>query len=376
MKILINYSTLKTGGALQVGLSFLEEIKSVFTHHFHVILSNQIREQLFIDGFPNNFHFYNHSVDYGILNIIGYDSFLKSIENEVNPDVVFTLFGPSYWKPRAYHVIGFAKPQYIYKKESPFFNNISNTKKINLWVKERLHLYDFKYFSSEYITESPDVSRKLAQRLKTNRVHTVTNNCSGIYNSKISLGNKISLKKFDGITLLTISANYPHKNLNILPNVISYLRNAYPEFKFRFVLTIEQHELGNLTEEHKKHITFLGKVNVNECPYLYSQSDIMFLPTLLECFSASYPEAMKMEVPIITSDLSFARGICENAAYYVNPLSPQEIGEAILKVSVDKSLQKKLIESGKKQLKKFDTPKERAEKYLKILENAPNHPGP
>lgn len=377
MKIIVNCSSLKTGGALQVGLSFLNEIINNKDHEFYVVLSDELEEQLNKDLFSKRFKFYNYSIRPTIANaLFGFDSYLSSLEKKISPDVVFSVFGPTYWKPKSKHIVGYAKPQYIYKSETPFFDKISFLNKIKLWCKGKLHIHDFNNFASEYITESPDVSKKLRQILKSGVVHTVTNNSSRIYGTRGLWEENINLKSFDGITLLTISANYPHKNLNIIPKVVSFLRCANPNFKFRFILSIEENELGDISEEQKKHIIFLGKVNVNECPNLYSQSDIMFLPTLLECFSASYPEAMKMEVPIITSDLSFARGICEDAAYYVDPLSPKEIGEAIVKVSSDNTLQKKLIDSGRKQLKKFDTPEQRAKKYLQIIENAANNTRP
>lgn len=55
----------------------------------------------------------------------------------------------------------------------------------------------------------------------------------------------------------------------------------------------------------------------------------MFLPTLLECFSASYPEAGFMKVPIFTSDLSFAKTICGEGAFYFNPMDCKNIASVI-----------------------------------------------
>ena len=62
----------------------------------------------------------------------------------------------------------------------------------------------------------------------------------------------------------------------------------------------------NAPHNYDERIEYLGKININQCPHLYVQSDAVFLPTLLECFSASYAEAMLMKKPIITSDLGFA----------------------------------------------------------------------
>src|SRR5688572_11945307 len=38
----------------------------------------------------------------------------RRLEDEFNPDVVYTIFGPSYWLPKAPHVIGFAIPALLY----------------------------------------------------------------------------------------------------------------------------------------------------------------------------------------------------------------------------------------------------------------------
>ncbi len=175
------------------------------------------------------------------------------------------------------------------------------------------------------------------------------------------------LPDFDGTTLLTISANYSHKNLEIIPKVIKYLKRKYEDFKFRFVLTLEPDALNLGVNSIQENIEFIGRVDIKECPGLYKQSDFMFLPTLLECFSASYPEAMKMKVPILTSDLPFARSICGEAAEYFNPLSAESIGDKIYNLSKDKERQQELKSNGRNQLTKFDTFDTRARKYIEIV---------
>lgn len=94
----------------------------------------------------------------------------------------------------------------------------------------------------------------------------------------------------------------------------------------------------------------------------------MFLPTLLECFSASYAESMRMDVHILISDLPFARGLCGNAAEYCDPLSPQSIVDKIIKLQ-DIKRKAELIELGHKLLKEFNTVKDRADKYIQIIQS-------
>ena len=112
----------------------------------------------------------------------------------------------------------------------------------------------------------------------------------------------------------------------------------------------------------------VGKVNVDECPSLYQQCEISFQPTLLECFTASYPEAMRMARPIVTTSMAFAQGLCGKAAAYYSPLNADEAAEAIYKVATDVEYREQLVEAGKEQLKTYDTYDERAKKLIGLCE--------
>jgi glycosyltransferase involved in cell wall biosynthesis len=309
--------------------------------------------------FSPNIIFYKYNIK-SILNL-----FLDKLTKEYNIHKVFTIFGPSYWKPKVPHICGYAKPQYIYKN-SPFFENLSMINRLKLNLKKMIQLYYFNQ-SNVLITENEDVSKKLNLLISNRKIFTVTNYYNQLFDHKEQWDKSIKLPQFEGLTLLTISANYPHKNLNIIPHVIEILNNTKPDLKFRFVVTVNESDFTNSNPDVKKKIVFLGKININQCPNLYEQSDFMFLPTLLECFSASYPEAMYMKRPILTSDLDFAKGLCGKAALYFNPLSPQDIAEKIILLSQNKNLQQTLIGDGLKQLESFDNYQRRAKKYLNII---------
>lgn len=368
MKILINCSNLKVGGGLQVAHSFLYEILSNTEHKFIVVLSDFLKYQINETDFPKNFIFINYSIKPSVWKaIFGEDKFLDEVEFKYNPDVVFSVFGPTYWQPKAQHICGFAKPDYIYK-DSPYFKQISLYQKLKLKAMEFFHMFDFKNNNECLITENPDVTRILKQKV-TQSVYTVTNSYNQIFDdeSKWDRSLKIELPK-ETIKLLTISANYPHKNLAIIKKVIPILRQDFPDFSFHFFLTIDRKEFGiNENDELNENITFLGKVAIKQCPPLYQQVDFMFLPTLLECFSASYCEAMVMQRPILTSDLPFAKGICGRAASYFNPINPIDIANKIVDLASNPNLQNQLVNLGKEQLKTFDSSQIRAKKYLEII---------
>jgi glycosyltransferase involved in cell wall biosynthesis len=368
MKILINCSNLKVGGGLQVAHSFLYEIKNNLSHDFIVVLSDYLRYQINEADFPNNFHFYHYSIKPSALKaLVGNDAFLDALEEKTQPNVVFSVFGPTYWQPNAKHICGFAKPDYIYKN-SPYFKQISWWQKVKLSLMEFFHMYDFKNNNECLITENQDVTKILQEKV-TQPVYTVTNYFHQIFLNQNHWDKRITLSQPENtIKLLTISANYPHKNLAIIKKVISVLKENFPDFKFMFYLTISRSEFGiSEADSLNENITFLGKVTIKQCPSLYQQSDFLFLPTLLECFSASYCEAMVMQKPILTSNLSFAKGICGNAALYFDPLDASDIANKIVDLSVDKDLQNQLKQEGLLQLQKFDNATVRAQKYLELI---------
>lgn len=373
MNFLINLSIIQSGGGLQVALSFINELKEFPEHQYCILLSPNIHANIEEKDFPNNFSFY--IVYPSPSNLIkGGKSKrkIKIIEKKFQPDVVFTLFGPSYWKPKALHVCGFALAQHLYK-ESPYFSIAPLKEKMVLKMKEIVKLRSFKKHCDYWITETVDVADRLSLRLNIQRknIFTVNNVCNGIFDhpEKWITSNKIAKENKAGFKLVTISSFHIHKNLLIIPSVIDYLRTAHPDFNFVFILTVEADNFPALTVYQKEHLSFLGKVSIEECPPLYQQSDALFMPTLLECFTVSYLEAMKMQKPILTSDLPFAHTICQEAALYFDPMKPEDIGEKIFMMAKNKQLQQEFSQKGTVRLKDFGTAKDRAKAYLDILEN-------
>lgn len=370
MRILINASILKAGGGIQVAHSFINELKEFCDNKYGVVATSRLFHTLKIQRFPENFRFYTigsspSDVRKGLKAV----KRLKQIEAEFKPDIVFTVFGPSYWKPEAIHVCGYALPHFIYP-DSPFFDSISLTERFRLKILEFIKLNSYTYCCDHLITETEDVASRLAKKLKVSsqKISTVTNAYNAVFDSPnewktVQLNERHSL----GFKLVTISAPYKHKNLSIIPLVVDYLNRYYPDFNFTFILTVDRSALGGLTKQQAKHIVFLGPIAINECPDLYQKSDALFMPTLLECFTVSYLEAMAMKKPILTSDLSFAHGICQEAAYYFNPRNVGDIGDKIVSLATDHQLQLTLIEHGIERLKHFGTAADRARSYLSLF---------
>lgn len=363
MKFLVNCSNLKNGGGLQVADSLCRELYRYTQHRFVVVLSSGLGNLVDVLEYHNNVETVIYNLPHTFSTVIlGRDKTLDNLSDKNNVDAVLTIFGPSLWQPRCPHLCGFARAQLLLT-DSPYYKRIGIKEKLiyKIWA------WGFLRSSKVFYTENPYISEMLPGLLGDVRVYSVTNYYNQVFDEPSQWKSSISLPEFDGITCLSVSSSAPHKNINILIDVSRYLMAAYPNFKCRYVLTFDKTEMP-VPDDVSDKFLFIGKVGVSECPNLYKQADIMFMPTLMECFTATYPEAMRMEVPIVTTDLEFAHGLCGDAACYFSAVDAIAAAEAIYKVATDKEYAHKLIENGKEQLKQFDNYEQRADKIINILE--------
>lgn len=372
MKAIINTSNLVIGGAKQVAHSFLHEINNMNSPiEFHVFLSAQMAEEINQNEFSANFIFYS------ITNkpkpfFFGKDARneLDSLEAQIQPGFVFSVFGPVYWRPKSKHIAGFAagwaiNPTSIAYSVLKFKTKLKT--KFSNWVKLR---YVNQPEADHYIVEAKTVKNLLAKhsKIQLSQIDVVSNTFGDQYNLESKPNETIQQLGLDEyFKFITISANYSHKNLISIKHLIPLIRKE--KLKVKFFVTLSPANYKDLFAGLENEIINLGIIKVIDCPSYYKACDALFLPTLLESFTASYPEAMKMGIPILTSDLDFAHDICGEAAMYTNTLDTYETFEKMKLLINNSSLKKILVEKGYQQLIHFDNAKQRAEKYLSISMN-------
>lgn len=366
MKILINTSNLTVGGGVQVALSFIHELKNYSENKYCIIMSKCIEEQINQSTFLENFKFY--LVDNSPSSIKTRSkvvSELNRIEIENTPDIIFSVFGPTYWKPKTTHIMGFALP-WLINPNSTAFNQLSVLTLFKSRLRQKYNRFFVKRDASYYITETEDTKNKLSEIVKIDKdnIFVVGNTVNNVFNEDYERY-PLDEKKDKEFRFLTISHNYPHKNLKVIKDVVNKLDNK----NIKFFVTIDKDSYKALFNGLEESVINLGPVKIKDCPSIYEQCDALFLPTLLECFSASYPEAMKMKKPILTSNYSFAKDICGDAALFFNPLNPEDIISKINSITANETLKNKLIQNGLKRLKDFETAESRTKRYLDIFED-------
>ena len=363
-KIVINCTNLYVGGGVQLSISIINELKEYPSYNFFVFLSPIIHAQIEQSKFGQNFKFFLIPNSFAKLKT-RYKTykFVSKLEKEIKPDIVFTPYGPTYWRPDSKHVMGYAEPWPIYPK-SAVYQQIPFIKSIKARLRNKYVISNVKRNADYYIVETEETKKGLIRvsNIVENKISVVGNTVSSAFD--VEGNTKIRLENNDVFKFITISHNHPNKNLKIIKSLKNGISKL--EKKVCFYLTIDQSEFSTMFEGCESFVKNLGPINVDECPGIYSQCDALFLPTLLECFSASYPEAMKMKLPIMTSDLSFSREICQSAGLYFNPLDSGDIIDKIELLIEDSGLREELVKNGTKRLSEFETAESRVMKYIEI----------
>lgn len=112
-----------------------------------------------------------------------------------------------------------------------------------------------------------------------------------------------------------------------------------------------------------------GYLPTNELPALFSHAQALMLPSLIEGFGLPVLEAMACGCPVITSDIPCIREISGDAAIRIDPLSIDEICQAITAVASDESLRGKLSQLGLAQNNLFSW-KRCARETLEVYQDA------
>lgn len=220
----------------------------------------------------------------------------------------------------------------------------------------KLKLYLFKKYYKYVdvmIAQTPVMKSRLENLYDIKDIEIVPNAVS-LENYELSSGKIFDLG--DGYILLYLTYYYPHKNIEIFLPLAQEIKLRGENIKIVITIDPHQHPLAaKLLKEIRRlelHdvIVNIGSVPMNDVPSLYKQIDGLLMPTLLESFSGTYVEAMFHQKPIFTSDLEFAHGVCQDAAYYFDPFDHLQILAKIVECRDDPIGRQKKIDAGEKVL--------------------------
>lgn len=182
---------------------------------------------------------------------------------------------------------------------------------------------------------------------------------------KIQLRKKYQLpKKF----LLSVGTVEPRKNLLGILEGMAHSKTYIPIVVVG-KLTDYHHKVQKFIEAdlNRLQVFFLPRIEDEELAVLYQMAEIMVYPSLFEGFGLPVAEAQASGCPVITSNISSLPEAGGDAAYYINPEKPEEIGQALKALLGDQVLRKSLIAKGKINAQRFT--RESFARQLKHLYN-------
>ena len=150
----------------------------------------------------------------------------------------------------------------------------------------------------------------------------------------------------------------PHKNVDRLIQAFAAVRERVPGELKLLIIGDELSKYPNLRRlVHRyhlhPHVRFLGFVPDETLAALYRMASVFVFPSLYEGFGLPPLEAMAAGAPVVTSNVSSLPEVVGDAALLIDPLNPQAIADAIVRVLTDDSLRADLIRRGHERVKAF-----------------------
>lgn len=351
-KVLVNTSTLMQGGGLQVATAFIEHaLNDPDADGWQYMVSKTAARELTgfgIDVSADNFHVFEQSP----ARHADQRKRVLEIEAAMQPDLVFTLFGPAYVRFKTRHLCGVADP-WVTHSSWLAFKTLGFSPDTLIRIGTMFWKALWWKTADYWWTEAPVARDGLISRLRCDpdRVFIIPNTAGPQFERNVV---EASFPGDEQVKILCLSAYYRHKDLELIPDVVLELEKLRPDLDFEFTVTLPEDvpEVRAILDRAEKigaahRINNLGRIPVSETPKLYGQSHMTFLPSLLEVFSAVYPESLSTGTPLVTTDLRFARDVCKDAAAYFEPTNARSAAEQIIRLSEDKSYWQGISDRGK-----------------------------
>jgi glycosyltransferase involved in cell wall biosynthesis len=371
--VLLNCTTLVKGGALQAAVSFIDTARNrVDGVRWHYMISRNVRDELEEAGALPEAR--NVSViEQSPAKSSHSRKVVQALAKEIAPELAFTFFGPAYVQFDVPHLCGVADG-WVTHADQWAWRTVRGPVDAGRLLGAILYKWMMFRKADAWVTESATAKEGLVRRLRIpeNSIAIVPNNCASHYLYRSTIPKIPS--SHDELRILCLSAYYRHKNLEMVPAVAKELEIVFPNRRFKFVMTLPPESEGLMRILSRAavlgvegRIVNVGPVPVARGPEVYRSCHILFLPSVLETFSANYPEAMAMGTPVVTTDLSFAREACAGAAAYFRPMDACDAAQAISRVWQDRELWKSLVEKGKQVLQTLPTQEMKYELYTNCL---------
>ncbi len=276
---------------------------------------------------------------------------LPALAARAGADVVLTPMGAGPLRGKLPRVIGWHDSSLAYP-ESELWTRTSRRFRAFEWGRQR-YVARAARTATHICVQTDTMARRLSRvwGIERARFRIVPNGPSAFLASEPRAPAGTTARP---LQILVIGDAKPTKNLEVVPYVARALESMdLPSWEI--VMTIPEAEgewlgpfsraLSEVPEAHNR-IRRIGTVPHEQLGALYRASSAVLLPSFLESFSATYVEAMHFGVPLVTSDMDFARDICQGAARYADPFDAEALAGELALVLRDRDEAARLRREG------------------------------
>lgn len=379
MKIVVNTISTKkhSGGAYQIAYNFLVETLKHQDIEWYYITSQDVDEivgSFFKDVKNSRYFVFPTQPDFkGTYRHV--KRVLSEWEEKYHPDVIYSISSPCYFAFKTPEVMRFANA-WITNPNREAWNSMPWKKRIRMYLY-RINQRRMLRHAEFIITQSETVRKGLLKitGLPKESVYVVPNVLPKVFKEAI-VSKRLDEKWVD---VNCAAAPVPHKNLDIIPDVLNVLKEKYNITNVRFHLTIPDGDpiLNNVLYRGSKiglcdNIVNHGRCTQQQLIPLYNQCSICLLSTLLETFSASSLEAMYFRQLIVATNYEFNREVVGDAGLYYTPTNAIDAADKIAEVILNKNLQSELYKKMSERIIFFDSYSEHFGKTISFLESIVN----
>jgi len=370
MNVIFNCTTNIVGGGLKNSAFFIKKAMTDPTFNWHFAVSRPVYDLLKewgLDITQSHISIFEISPSKNLSS----RKELKELALNLKADLVYTMAGPAYVKFQCLHLQGISNG-YITHADWKSFRlrgNIFNTFRYCAHVGFQF-LYSLKATHFVFQTKNAKYSFQKRSRINNERLFVIPNAFDVSLREYFNQENTLK-KENSEINILCPGAGHLHKGFQFIP-VIAQELSALKGLKFKFTLTLSfESELWKQIETESNKLRVSEYIH-NFGPYSYSNlkkilgtCDIVFVPSLLETFSASYLEAMCARKKLVVADKLFSREVCGNYATYVDPQNAKSTAHAFEKLFSNYIPTKEEIELADTILNKYGDQERR---YAQIIE--------
>jgi len=297
---------------------------------------------------------------------------LLEYEKSLGVDAVYTMAGPSYVKFSSFHIQGISNPHITHVK----FSDLRFIVKPSSLFKYIFFTAYRSYFSRKadvFLFQTESSRTGFCKRLRVSPAKTeVVSNAVDFSAFEGSKAKEVNKEK-GPVVILCPAAPYSHKALELIPTYAKALKDR-GWANFRFDLTIsDEHSLfqrvAGLSVKLgvSEMVKTRGAYSYHEVSSVYAACDIVFVPSLLETFSATYLEAFAACRPLVVANRDFSREVCGEAARYVEPHNTYNVVAQLIDLADGQDLKSEMVQVGQGRLNLFGGQKTRTDKLLQVI---------